>query len=262
MQRFEGPWKDDALAGQGRVGVVLANGPSLDELPDEFFEAARNSRVVSLTLNSGCVCERLRRAEFLPNLYYHWDPPRWQSPRVEDLKAFDLLKWRAIEAWQGKVWRLAETTGQRPFPYDQLIQAAMGFVWRGAGYAEGPWAMYQANNSGDCAVHLLARLGIEEVWVSGVDLNPAGGHSVDGRPADGHGAWTDEQKCARAVDAWRELRKVRPSLALYSLSAGSRLVTEGVVEHRTAAAFCRRVWGDDDARESQIPERCAGVSFA
>jgi hypothetical protein len=251
-ERFRGPVWDWLLEGQGRIGVVLGNGPSVDQAPAELFELLRHPQFVACGVNRICCSSRLRELNYRPNLHYTWDHPLIDTATGR-LHPVHAGIWRGCEEICGRSWRVAEVTSGPPFPCDQRLTWAGGWVGRGPGRDESvmpPFHEYVCDNSAAAAAHGLARLGCRLILLLGVDYTSGGHLATDIPPAYEIHSWAQEERTKVALETWKQFVLLRPWCELRSLNAESRLVTEGICRSISAAEVRETAGAGEAARES------------
>lgn len=180
----------------GKIGVVLACGPSLDDLPNAFWDSLAAPQVVTVGINRVPAAYALASRGYMPDILFAHDMPVAPfNGNTRDL--FQIWKLAA-----GNSWRIAALENQAAplAPVDQWIvrsEAANGGADVSGKYRDGDIELEGvciAESSADAALNLLWRMGVRKVVLAGVDsyglgycrwareLDPDQGAVACGRP--------------------------------------------------------------------------------
>ncbi len=203
---------------RGRIGIVLGNGPSIDALPQEFWDHIQSDKYLSIGVNRICCSRAVERAGFTPDMHLVWDRPAKGAPFTETVRD-------GLARLHGKCWRLSSPDSTE-YPHDQVIELDNQLT----GDARACRLLY---SSTDAAANILYRLGCRQIYVYGVELT-GGAHCQIYPPiADNPAACKNPDWARAAVDAWRTLAAGLPGVELFCGCQESLLVEHGVMPFKS-----------------------------
>ena len=201
-----------------KIGVVLGNGPQIDELHSLF--ARRFDSAVVIGVNRICCAAACRAHDYAPDLHLVWDAPR------VGVRLFDALR-DGLARIEGRSWRLTSTEKNTDlYPHDQKLDAADETLGL-------PTAVRMVHGSTDAAANYLCRLGVREIYVFGVEMTSNEHCKLSPPIKDFDAPWlTNQTWIEQALRAWEILRDEVPGLKLYCGCRDSLLVSRGVLDYR------------------------------
>lgn len=167
--RFLGPCVNGGCV--GKVGVVLACAPSLDDLPGMFWDSLYAPQVVTVGVNRVTAAAALVVRDFFPQILYTQDMP------ISPFNGGTRDMWRLWKEAAGKSWRVAPRE-HIPAPLAPVDQwTARSFSCSGG---DGIFERFRdgdidkegccfAESSADAALNLLWRMGVRKAVLAGVD---------------------------------------------------------------------------------------------
>jgi len=206
--------------GCNRIGVVLANGPHIDQLDDSFFRKLESHRYLSIGCKRIAASTRVKEANFYPDLHLVWDPPHPGEPLTESIC-------QGLRRLSGHTWRLGSPESRMNyFPTDQIL-GADGEI------GGSPHDVYMRSTTADAALNVLYRIGIREFYLYGVELNGLS-HCMISPPEvykESHDL-SDGKMIDKFLKEWVYIKSQYSDCQIYCSSPDSRLISESIFEFR------------------------------
>lgn len=206
------------------TGVVLGNGPQIDELPAEFWNRVRSPYFITAGVNRICASEACIKHDFAPDIHLIWDSGQ-RGNAITDAQIAGLSR---IE---GRSWRMISPEPfARVYPHDQIIQ-------REHDYDGAPSGVKMSNVTTDAAANVLYRMGCREIYFYGVEMNDNSHcrtkNILTGKTVDETGfnaPWSRMGQMEAGLQTWRDIQKALPDLKMFCAAENSVLVKEGVMQ--------------------------------